>query len=149
MTTYGAYAEGRVKVGSAPSSGGKMGIKFYIIIGIAAALFVGGAYEGGKFIYHHEQAKMAKLQEIADEAKQLNTMMTDQKAALDKYTNKLTPVIKKKVVQDETQSQEALASGDIARIVDMQRRLHDDKISPAPMGGGSGAKPAPGAPASP
>src|SRR5208337_4957643 len=107
---------------------GKMGIKFYIIIGIAAALFVGGAYEGGKFIYRHEQAKMAKLQEIADEAKQLNTMMTDQKAALDKYTNKLTPVIKKKVVQDETQSQETLASGDIARIVDMQRRLHDDKI---------------------
>src|SRR5208337_3118137 len=68
MTTYGAYAEGRVKVGPAPSSGGKMGY-------FAAAKLIGGGIilvvilgVCGHYVYtyKHNQTVIAQQQAKID-----------------------------------------------------------------------------------
>ena len=93
--------------------------------------------------YKHMQHKIA-AQEIEIANLNLEKDVLEKKnKALEEFTAKKT-VIKGKVVYVERQVDQDVASGDVARVLDMFHKLQSNKIQPPPDGGTGSSKPKPG-----
>jgi hypothetical protein len=134
----------RGKSGPAPPAGGKM-IQFYIILGVIVVLFGGGAYIGGKIIHDHDKKVEANQQTIIENQQTEMKIMAAVKVAQDTFNAK-RGIIHKKVVSDEAESEQAVNSGDVQRVIDEFRKLSGSPQGNPPANGPGGrAKPAPGA----
>ena len=116
------------------------------IAAIVAILAVCGYYV---LNYEHMKNKVAAQQIVIDNLNLEKDVLVKENKALQEFTAQKT-VIKGKVVYVERQVDETVASGDVARVIDMFHKLRGpDQIQPAPNGGTGRAKPALVRPAKP
>jgi DUF917 family protein len=124
------------------------GFGIFTYLKIAGALVVAGVLAFFIINYHHRGAVIEKQKiEIANLNLEKEVMEKKNKA-LEDFLAKKT-VIKGKVVYVERQVDETVASGDIARILDMFHRLQHNQTQPPNHGGTGRVKPVPGRPANP
>ena len=110
------------------------------IAAIVAILAVCGYYV---LNYEHMKNKVAAQQIVIDNLNLEKDVLVKENKALQEFTAQKT-VIKGKVVYVERQVDETVASGDVARILDMFHKLQSNKIQPPPDGGTGSSKPKPG-----
>ena len=110
------------------------------IAAIVAILAVCGYYV---LNYEHMKNKVAAQQIVIDNLNLEKDVLVKKNKALEEFTAKKT-VIKGKVVYVERQVDETVASGDVARVLDMFHKLQSNKIQPPPDGGTGSSKPKPG-----
>ncbi len=140
--------EGRLLTGTAPA-GASMGILVYLkIAAIVVALGV-GAYFAGTYVHDHDLIKEQKLQDIADTMKAQNTILEAINANQQAFLTKKN-IINVQVKKNENESQAAVDSGDVQRVIDMFHKLRPaNPVNPPANGIGGRAKLAPAAPAQP
>lgn len=115
----------------------------FTYVKIVGALVIAAVIGFYALNYHHLQAKVAAQQiEIANLNLEKDVLVKKNKA-LEEFTAKKT-VIKGKVVYVERQVDETVASGDVARVLDMFHKLQHNQIQPPPDGGTGSSKPKPG-----
>ena len=110
---------------------------------IAGALVIAAVIGFYVWNYHHRGVLLEQQKiEIANLNLEKDVLVKEKKA-LEEFTAKKT-VIKGKVVYVERQVDETVASGDVARVLDMFHKLQSNKIQPPPDGGTGSSKPKPG-----
>lgn len=110
---------------------------------IAGALLVAGVLAFYVINYVHRGSVIEKQKSQIANLELEKAVLVKKEKALEEFT-KQKVVIKGKVVYVERQVDQAVDSGDVARILDMFHRLRGNKIQPPPDGGTSRAKPYPG-----
>ena len=121
----------------------------FTYVKIAGALVIAAVIGFYVWNYHHMQAKVAAQQiEIANLNLEKDVLVKENKA-LQEFTAQKT-VIQRRVIYVQKDVDQAIDSGDVARVIDMFHKLRGpDQIQPAPNGGTGRAKPALVRPAQP
>jgi len=126
---------------------GKMGYLEMAKLAAVAILMVVVLAVCGHYVYTYKHNQDVIAQQ-AEKIKGLQAEQDLEKKKADSFDAfmKKKPVIQRRVVQNEAQEDEAINSGDVSRVLDAFHRLQPGTVgNPPPNGGGSRAKPAPGA----
>ena len=114
----------------------------FTYIKIAGALLIAGTLAFFIWNYHHRAAVIEQLKvENANLVLEKDVLVKENKA-LQEFTAQKT-VIQRRVIYVQKDVDQAIDSGDVARVIDMFHKLRGpDQIQPAPNGGTGRAKPA-------